>query len=79
MICDERSQYEKDRRERLKAAGICTHCGKRPVSNNHTICDECRANNRHREKVKRKERLKRRAELIQSRRKSNDKNSATKT
>ena len=78
MTYDERLQYEKDRLERLKAAGICTHCGKRPVNNNHTICDECRENNRRREKAKRKERLKRRAELIQSRRKNNDRDSAAK-
>lgn len=35
--------YQKRRREELKANGICTRCGKRPASNGYSRCEMCRA------------------------------------
>ena len=39
-------QRSRQRRDDLRAAGICTVCGKRPAEP-HTICDYCRARSRN--------------------------------
>lgn len=38
--------YNRERRERLKAAGICTNCGKKPAVKNQVLCPACKAKNR---------------------------------
>ena len=40
------SAYMKQRRAKLKSAGICTHCGWRPADEGVTACGPCRADSR---------------------------------
>lgn len=38
----QRNAYDRDRRARLKAEGICTHCGQRPAEPGKLKCKECK-------------------------------------
>ena len=46
--CIERKRKDKERREKLKAAGICTSCAKRPIAIGQSICycESCLIRNR---------------------------------
>lgn len=48
-------RYDKARRERLKAEGICTVCGARKAEPEHTVCMECSARRRQNRKKKRED------------------------
>lgn len=39
-------QYCRDRRKRLKEAGLCVHCGKKLAIAGQVLCKECNAKNR---------------------------------
>lgn len=38
--------YSKERRARLKAAGMCTYCGKKPAVEGQVLCPSCKAKNK---------------------------------
>ena len=47
MAKDEKKSFEeKDRYRRLKAAGICTACGKAKATEGHTLCEGCKERKR---------------------------------
>ena len=55
--------YNRERRERLKAAGMCVCCGKRKVVEGQVLCPVCKAKNREsQQKYKIIQRIKREAE-----------------
>lgn len=38
--------YNRERRARLKAAGLCTCCGKSPTRDGQVLCEACKVKNR---------------------------------
>lgn len=58
-----RKAYNKERRVRLKAAGLCTCCGKRPTHDGQVLCEHCKVKNKEsQQKYNIKQKLKREAE-----------------
>lgn len=41
-----RNAYQKERRARLKAAGLCTRCGKRATHDGQVLCEHCKVKNK---------------------------------
>ena len=37
--------YNRERRQRLKAAGMCTYCGQKPAIEGQILCPACKAKN----------------------------------
>ena len=45
-------ERERAKRARLKVAGICTQCGKKPAGCGHALCDDCRTKKREMARAK---------------------------
>lgn len=55
--------YNRERRERLKAAGMCTYCGQKTAVEGQVLCPVCKAKNREsRIKYKIQKRIEREAQ-----------------
>lgn len=66
---EKRNAYSRERRARLKAAGLCTYCGKKKAVKGQVLCPACKAKNREsqmayniRQKIKREAEKARRGE-----------------
>ena len=46
-----RRAYNRERRARLKAAGMCTYCGKKKAVEGHVLCEACKRKNSESQKV----------------------------
>lgn len=58
-----RNAYNRERRARLKAAGLCTNCGKRPTHDGQILCEQCKIKNRESQlKYNIKQKIRREAE-----------------
>lgn len=58
------SEQCRERRERLKAAGVCVACGKRPATGGKTTCNVCEAKRREsREAYNLRQRLKKQTDM----------------
>lgn len=49
----EYKRRSKERRERLKAQGLCCNCGKRKAVENRVLCTTCAKKNKEQQQVKR--------------------------
>ena len=64
---EKRNAYCRERRARLKAAGICTYCGKRPAVEGQVLCPLCKKKNEEsRIAYKIRQKIKREAERARS-------------
>ena len=58
-----RNAYNRERRARLKAAGLCTCCGKRATHDGQVLCEHCKVKNKESQiKYNIRKKLKREAE-----------------
>ncbi len=49
------AEYQRERRARLKALGLCLRCGKRPAEAGKTRCRECADNENQKEHERKKQ------------------------